>query len=155
VLASPCSRLVYSDEYLSSPLTVRLFIEMARAFSNRETDLEVVTLAALPGKPRGKGFATDWADLAVRNLVLGTALAEFAPKARVRAEPQLAHRRVLWFETPVGSGSISFDQGMGSWRMDATALDHGATVIDQFNELMQLFDVRNNPAGTFMAAKLE
>jgi hypothetical protein len=156
ILASPCLELRYSDRYLFSPLTVRLTAEMIAGFADESTAVEVATLPARKqGRARtGRRLSDDWADMSARDFVLRHLLARISPSARLdTAEDELPHRRRLDFRTASGSGTVFFDQGVGSWRGEGT-FDTLAPEGEQLAAVSRPFLVTNGPAGTFLAARL-
>ena len=156
VLCAPCVSLTYKDKYVSSPLAARLVTEIVRAFASPDTRVDVVTLSRRQNRPKGGiGLPADWKDFAVRDLVLQQALASVSPLARVRTQEQVQHRRELRIVTTAGAGSLFFDQGVGSWRVEPTVFDHDAPSHDQVAELSRPFSVANGPQGTFLAVKLD
>lgn len=155
VLCAPCTALTYSDKYVSSPLAARLVVEIVRAFATAATRVDIVTLSHRQNRSRGGvGLPADWKEFATRDLVLQAAIGEISPLARLRPQEKVQHRRELRIETSTGSGSLFFDQGVGSWRVEATPFDHEAPVHDQVAELNRPFAIANGPQGTFLAVKL-
>ncbi len=156
VLSVPCLKIEYSDRYLFNPLSVRLLAELIRGFGDEHTEVVVRTLGARRGLPPhpGKRLHRDWQDLRARNAVLSRLLADVAPLSRIQTEKQAPHRRRLDFSTPEGSGTIFFDQGVGSWRTFDEPFDHEASIDTQVENLRQHFVVKNNPEGTFLAVRL-
>jgi DEAD/DEAH box helicase domain-containing protein len=154
--ALPCLELRYSDRYLFSPLTVRLAAEMLAGFADAGTSVEVATLAARKqGRAKnGRKISDDWADMAARDFVLRHLLTRISPTARLDTrDGGLPHRRRLDFRTASGSGTIFFDQGVGSWRTEGT-FDPLAPEGEQLAAVSRPFLVVNGPAGTFAAARL-
>jgi hypothetical protein len=158
VFADPCTELVYSDRYIKSPLVVRLAAELLGGLSDAGTQIEVRTRAQRKGAFRsGKSkFKDDWADLAIRNLVLEHLLAGISPRARLVLDQDVPHRRRLDFVTPRGSGTIFFDQGLGSWNaVGEVGFDHRLDGADQIGEIANPFTIVNGPDGTFFAIRLD
>jgi hypothetical protein len=81
-------------------------------------------------------------------------LTEVAPLAQVEGVPSAAHRRRLDFRTSDGSGTIYFDQGVGSWRVSNISFDHSAPMPDQVRALKQSFSIANISDGTFIAVRM-
>ncbi|MBZ9700972.1 MULTISPECIES: DEAD/DEAH box helicase [unclassified Mesorhizobium] len=159
VLSEPCSELRYSDRYLFSPLVVRLVAELFAGFANANTAIFVDTLVQRRDnrRPRiGKTLKDDWPDVADRNVVFQHLLAQIAPAGRLNLHQDVPHRRRLDFRTPRGSGTIFFDQGVGSWvTASVVAFDPMAPIADQLRAVDAPFVVENGPNGTFFASRLD
>ncbi|ESY44731.1 hypothetical protein X747_05375 [Mesorhizobium sp. LNJC384A00] len=157
--SEPCIELRYSDRYLFSPLVVRLVTELFAGFSDPSTTLSVETLIQRRDnrRPRiGKTLKDDWPDVADRNVVFQHLLARVAPTARLVLHQDVPHRRRLDFRTSKGSGTIFFDQGVGSWRTAGdVAFDPLAPTADQLRAVDVPFIVENGPSGTFFASRLD
>lgn len=157
--AAPCVELVYSDRYLFNPLTVRLVAEICRSFSDTSTRIEVRTLAQrrTPRRLRPpRARRDDWDDITQRNMVFEHVLGSIAPAARLSTSLDLPHRRRLDFRTVSGSGTIFFDQGVGSWSASsASDFDGLLPVAEQIVAIDEPFGVANHPEGTFLAVRLD
>lgn len=159
VFAEPCLELRYSDRYLFSPLVVRLVVELFAGFADAGTAVYVDTLIQRRDgrRPRiGKLLKDDWSDVADRNVIFEHLLASVAPTAKLILHQQLPHRRRLDFKTASGSGTVFFDQGVGSWTAKAAIpFDPLATMQDQLDAIRAPFLVENGPSGTFFASRLD
>lgn len=150
--------LSYSDRYLFSPLAVRLVTELVAGFVNAETSVTITTLSA---RTTGRAHASrvmsaDWADLGERALLLQQLLAEVAPRSVVDLKQRMGHRRRLEFVTDRGSGTIFFDQGVGSWKTDGrVSFDHLGEIGEQLAALKEPFVIKNDPEGTYLAVRLD
>jgi ATP-dependent helicase YprA (DUF1998 family) len=154
----PMLELTYTDRYLLSPLTVRLLFELLGGFAGPSTRIQVRTLAARPGgeSKGGVKIDKDWRSMADRDLVLRTMLGAISPLASLDTSHAVPHRRRLDFRTNGASGTIFFDQGVGSWRtVGNTPFDFGAPPSGQIEQMKRLFGIANNPHGTFVAARLD
>lgn len=157
VLEGRLLSLSYSDRYLFSPLTVRLVAELVAGFGATHADVSVTTLnARTTGRPHdGRNLQSDWSDQGIRTLVLRQMLAEIAPKSVVNLPHQMGHRRRLEFVTDRGSGTVYFDQGMGSWKVQGRVpFDHMADTARQLAALQSSFAIRNDVEGTYLAVRL-
>jgi DEAD/DEAH box helicase domain-containing protein len=159
VFSEPCTELRYSDRYLFSPLVVRLVTELFAGFADANTALFVDTLIQRRDnrRPRiGKTLKDDWPDMADRNVVFHHLLARVAPNAKLLLHQDVPHRRRLDFRTPKGSGTIFFDQGVGSWTIEGeVAFDPMAPTADQLRAMDVPFIVQNGPNGTFFASRMD
>jgi DEAD/DEAH box helicase domain-containing protein len=159
VFSEPCIELRYSDRYLFSPLVARLVTELFAGFADTNTALFVDTLIQRRDnrRPRiGKTLKDDWPDMSDRNTVFHHLLARVAPTAKLVLHHDVPHRRRLDFRTPKGSGTIFFDQGVGSWRTAGDVpFDPLAPTADQFRAIDVPFIVENGPNGTFFASRLD
>jgi hypothetical protein len=62
----------------------------------------------------------------------------------------------LDFRTPGGTGTIFFDQGVGSWTpVGDDSFDHRLDVDEQLAELAKPFAIANGRDGTFFAIRLD
>lgn len=157
VLSAPFVSINYADRYLFSPLTVRLVTELVAGLATENTTVKVTTLAGRPdGRTRGGRLVhSDWTDLSSRSLVLGQMLAKVAPKSVVDLQIRMGHRRRLDFVTERGSGTIFFDQGVGSWQASSRIeFDHLASAHEQIEALEEPFAIVNGPEGTFVGVRL-
>jgi hypothetical protein len=157
VLSEPCTKIRYSDRYLFSPLVVRMTTEMLRGFADTNTAIEIETYAQRKSKfrPRRGRLKDDWENELDRDFVLRHLLQGVSTSATLTLSQGVAHRRRLDFETPRGSGSIFFDQGVGSWIVDGNdGFDNRAALADQLEEIEKAFTVANGPDGTFFAVRL-
>ncbi|TIY02705.1 MAG: hypothetical protein E5V22_17355 [Mesorhizobium sp.] len=157
VFSAPCLEIRYSDKYLFNPLSIRLLTEVVAAFSDYDTNVKVQTLAAKTGggARTGPWLHRDWADLVTRTAVMEQSLVEVVPKVQVSQVQSAPHRRRLEFRTPRGSGTIFFDQGMGSWRVTDEHHDHASSISEQVTSLKRPFSVLNGLDGTFLAVRLD
>ncbi|OWJ63611.1 DEAD/DEAH box helicase [Inquilinus limosus] len=158
VFAEPCTEIRYSDRYLFSPLVIRLIVETFRGIADASTRINVETYAnRKSGRPRiGKRLKDDWPDEADRDVVFEHLLATIGPSARLIRGQNVPHRRRLDFATKRGSGTIFFDQGVGSWSAASSdAFDPLATSADQLVEIEKPFSIANGPDGTFFAIRLD
>ena len=149
--------LSYSDRYLFSPLTVRLVAELVAGFGATDANVSVTTLnARTTGRPHdGRSLHSDWSDQGIRAWVLRQVLAEIAPKSVVNLQHQMGHRRRLEFVTERGSGTVYFDQGVGSWKLQGRVpFDHLADAGQQIAALQSPFAIRNDVEGTYLAVRL-
>ena len=157
VFAGPCVELEYSDRYMLSPLTVRLLREVIAAFAGPQTSVTVhlVTRPARIPKP-DRMVVHDWADLAVRDNVLGGLLTAITPHVDLRNAAALPHRRRLRFVSAAGAGVIYFDQGLGAWttRGEVT-FDARADVSAQAAAMTTPYEVINNEDLTVVAVRLD
>jgi len=154
----PSVELVYTDRYLLSPLTVRLLGELLAGFAGPATRIEVRTLATRPGgeSKGGVRIDKDWRSMADRDLILRTTLGGISPLASLETSLAVPHRRRLDFRTNAASGTIFFDQGVGSWRTaNETSFDFGDTPNGQIEQIGRAFEIANNPHGTFVAVRLD
>jgi hypothetical protein len=158
-LAGPFTELCYSDRYLFSPLAVRLVAELLGGFANSATRLEINTLEQRRDyrkPPMGKYLNNDWQDMAARNRVLEHLIEKISPSAKVNLYRDLPHRRRLDFKTERSSGTIFFDQGVGSWRTsNSVPFDPMASFTDQLRAASVPFAIVNGPDGTFVASRLD
>jgi hypothetical protein len=157
LFSEPLLELVYSDRYLFSPLTVRLVTELVRGFCDAESLVKVRTVPARRDgrEPGGTRLQDDWSDLSRRNKVLAQMLSEAAPRAQLELVSNMPHRRRLDFKARSDSGTVYFDQGVGSWRTVGRILfDHDRLVDDQVQELGRPFEIVNGAEGTFIAIRL-
>lgn len=157
VFAGPMSKLVYTDRYLFSPLTTRLLAEVVAALSNSDTEVTIRTLSTRKDSRvrGGSRIQDDWEDMGTRDLVLHQVLSDIAPKAVLQTAWDVPHRRRLDFSGPNGSGTIFFDQGVGSWRVNGRVpFVHGAPITEQIAALQRPFQVNNSADGTFVAIRL-
>jgi len=158
VLSAKFLSLWYSDRYLFSPLAVRLVTELVSGFADKAAQVKVTTLAARPdGRSRpGHWIYTDWPDLGTRSQVLAQMLADIAPGSVVDLQKRVAHRRRLDFVTERGSGTLFFDQGVGSWTTATrTDFDHFAPMTEQIDKLRKPLAITNGPEGTFVGVQLQ
>lgn len=159
VLSVPCIELRYSDRYLFSPLVARLVTELLAGFCDTNTALFVDTLIQRRDnrRPRiGKTLKDDWPDVADRNIVFQHLLDRVTPTAKLALHQNVPHRRRLDFRTSKGSGTIFFDQGVGSWGTSGVvAFDPLAPIADQLHAVEAPFIVENGPNGTFFALRLD
>jgi hypothetical protein len=159
ILSEPCNELRYSDRYLFSPLVVRLVAELFAGFANANTAIFVDTLVQRRDnrRPRiGKTLKDDWPDVADRNVVFQHLLSQIAPTGRLVLHQDVPHRRRLDFRTPRGSGTIFFDQGVGSWvTASVVAFDPMAPIADQLRAVDAPFVVENGPNGTFFTSRVD
>ncbi len=154
----PAIELTYTDRYLLSPLTVRLLGELLSGFAGPATRIQVRTLAVRPGgeSKGGAKIDKDWRAMADRDLILKATLGAISPLASLETSHAIPHRRRLDFRTSRVSGTIFFDQGVGSWRTATdTLFDFGDTPSGQIEQMKQLFEITNNPHGTFVAVRLD
>jgi ATP-dependent helicase YprA (DUF1998 family) len=157
VLGGKLISLTYADRYLFSPLTVRLVTELIASFDTTDAEVVVKTLnARTTGRAHdGRLMQSDWADLGVRSLLLAQLLTENAPRSVVELEHRMGHRRRLDFVTDRGAGTIYFDQGVGSWKVDGRVpYDHLADTTSQLQALKSIFAVQNSADGTYVAVRL-
>jgi hypothetical protein len=152
--------LQYADRYLFSPLAVRLASELVAGFATVDTSVIVKTLAQRTGplrSPPGKtGVMDDWARLDDRNSALQHLLANVSPIVRVDLERRMGHRRRLDFRTAKGSGTIFFDQGVGSWRSAVfVPFDQRGDLAEQIETIGKPFAIANGHEGTFVACRLD
>jgi hypothetical protein len=150
--------LSYSDRYLFSPLAVRLVTELIAGFADSETSVTITTLSArTTGRAHpARVMNADWADLEERALLLRQLLAEVAPRSTVDLKQRMGHRRRLDFVTDRGSGTIFFDQGVGSWKTDGrVGFDHLIDKAEQLAALKQPFAIKNDPEGTYVAVRID
>jgi hypothetical protein len=157
VFAEPCTEIRYSDRYLFSPLVIRLIVETFRAIADASTRIDVATYAHRKNaRPRiGKRLKDDWPDEADRDVVFEHLLATIGPRAKLSRSQNVAHRRRLDFTTPRGSGTIFFDQGVGSWSASGSdVFDPLASHADQLIAIEKPFSITNGPDGTFFAIRL-
>jgi DEAD/DEAH box helicase domain-containing protein len=155
---NPCTELTYTDRYLLSPLTVRLLGELLTGFAGPSTRIQVRTLAVRPGGEAKGGMKIDkdWRSMADRDLTLRTMLGAISPLASLETSHAAPHRRRLDFKTSAASGTIFFDQGVGSWRTASdTPFDFGDPPSGQIEQMKKLFEIVNNPHGTFVAVRLD
>lgn len=159
IFSQPCIELRYSDRYLFSPLVIRLVTELLAGLANAETAIYVDTLRQRRDnrRPRsGKTLRGDWPDVADRDLVFQHLLARISPTAKLVPHQDVAHRRRLDFRSPKGSGTIFFDQGVGSWiTAGDVSFNPTAPLADQLRVIEVPFSIENGPSGTFFAAKLD
>lgn len=156
-LGDPCTELTYTDRYLFSPLTVRLVGELLAGLADSSARIKVRTLAVRPGGEAkgGKKIDKDWRTIADRDLTLHAILGGISPRASLETSHNAPHRRRLDFRAASASGTIFFDQGVGSWRTARdTPFDFATAPSDQINQARQMFEVVNNPHGTFVAVRL-
>lgn len=157
VFSEPCTSIRYSDRYLFSPLVIRLLVEMMRGIANASTQVQVDTLARRRNSWRaGKSrLKDDWQNETDRDVVLQHLLTTVTPKAQLALGSDVAHRRRLDFTTPRGSGTIFFDQGVGSWLPTSEdRFDIFASHADQLAEIEKPFNIANGSDGTFLAIRL-
>jgi DEAD/DEAH box helicase domain-containing protein len=158
VLAEPCFAIRYTDRYLFSPLVLRLLTELLRGMADSGTRIEIETLAQRKSHPRrGRGLLKDdWQDEADRNLVLRHLMGTITPTAQLNLHQDVAHNRRLEFRGRRGSGTIFFDQGVGSWSVSANeGFDMRADAATQLREIEKPFTVANALSGTFFAIRLD
>ncbi|AQR74192.1 DEAD/DEAH box helicase [Sphingomonas sp. LM7] len=158
VFSGPCTEICYSDRYLFSPLVVRLVVEMLRGLSDGNTRIEIETLAQRKSNYRpGRGkLKDDWQDEADRDLVFRHLLGTISAAARLAPSQSVAHRRRLDFKTARGSGTIFFDQGVGSWAVSSNeGFDMRANHTDQLVAIEKPFTITNGADGTFFAIRLD
>lgn len=157
-LGEPCIELVYTDRYLFSPLTVRLVGELLAGLAGPSARIRVQTLGVRPGGEAkgGKRIDKDWRAMADRDLTLQAILVGISPRASLETSHAAPHRRRLDFRSASASGTIFFDQGVGSWRAAReTPFDFAAAPSDQIEQTRRMFEVVNNPHGTFVAVRLD
>lgn len=158
-LSEPCIELRYSDRYLFSPLVVRLVSELFAGFADANTALFVDTLIQRRDQRRpriGKTLKEDWPDMADRNVVFQHLLAQITPTAKLVLHQDVPHRRRLDFRTSRGSGTIFFDQGVGSWITASNiAFDPMVPTDAQLRAIQVPFLIANGPNGTFFASRLD
>jgi hypothetical protein len=158
VLSEPCLEIRYTDRYLFSPLVLRLLTELLRGLAGPATRLEIETLAQRRSPPRrGRGLLQDdWQDPAVRDVVLRHLLGTVTPTVQLNLHQGVAHNRRLEFRSRRGSGTIFFDQGVGSWSVSGNeGFDMRADHAAQLQEIEKPFTVANGPDGTFFAVRLD
>ncbi len=157
-LAQPCVELVYSDRYLFNPLTIRLVAEICRGLGDASTRIEIKTLAQRRSQRRlrpPRARREDWDDITQRDTVFEHILGTIAPTARLSTSLDLPHRRRLDFRTARGSGTIFFDQGVGSWIVSSAGdFDGLQPIANQIAAIDEPFEIANNPEGTFVAVRL-
>ena len=112
--------------------------------------------ARTTGRPHdGRNLQSDWSDQGIRTLVLRQMLADITPKSVVNLPRQMGHRRRLEFVTDRGSGTVYFDQGMGSWKLQGRVpFDHMSDTAQQLAALQSPFAIRNDVEGTYLAVRL-
>ncbi|MDX8541538.1 DEAD/DEAH box helicase [Mesorhizobium abyssinicae] len=158
VLEGRLLSLKYSDRYLFSPLAVRLVTELMGGFGARDADVTITTLnARTTGQARdSRLIQSDWSDLGDRATLLRQMLAEVAPRSMVDLMHRMGHRRRLDFVTDRGSGTVFFDQGVGSWKaVGRIPFDHLADLTRQLRALKAPFDIKNDIEGTYLAVRLD
>lgn len=157
LLAEPCLEIEYSDRYIMSPLAVRLLVEMIGALADPQAAVTIHTLTRQPRSPRpNRRVDEDWLDLDQRDGVLTHLLSQITPQIRLRTTTSLPHRRRLSFRTSAGSGTIYFDQGVGSWgAINEVPFDTRRDLIDQIAAMVEPYEVKNEGSGTYIAVRLE
>lgn len=139
-------RIIYTDRYLRSPLTVRLLQDTLLAFRRAANAtpgavaVEVVSqdIPIAPARAPN-GIAHDWHDSGTRDAVLGILLAGAGYAATVRSvgREALPHARRLLVEGDAGRLDIVLDQGFGHWRTaNAVPFDFTATPDEQARQLL-------------------
>jgi len=136
--------LEYTDRYLRSPLTVRLIYEIIRTAPglSRSTTVRLST-AASARSPSG-GYPTklfhDWARDSDRQGVTRSLVQRIAPGTRVDFAhlSHLSHARIISLVYSNSTVKIYLDQGVGFWRMNASA-PFGFTrdIATQVHELLE------------------
>jgi len=157
ILGGRMLSLNYSDRYLFSPLSARLVVELVAGFGAADADVTVTTLNARPtGRPHdGRSLHSDWSDQGIRASVLRQVFSETAPKSVIDLQHQMGHRRKMEFVTDRGSGTLYFDQGVGSWKLQSRVpFDHMADTGRQVTALQSPFEIRNDVEGTYLAVRL-
>ena len=139
-------RIIYTDRYLRSPLTVRLLQDTLLAFRRAANatpgavTVEVVSQDIPIAVARApNGIAHDWHNSGTRDAVLGILLAEAGYAATVRSVGRggLPHARRLSVEGDSGRLDIVLDQGFGHWRpANAVPFDFTATPDEQARQLL-------------------
>ena len=159
VFGDPCLELTYSDRCLFSPLVARLVTEFLMGFASPNTVINVDTLIQRRDgrRPRvGSTLRDDWPDVTERDVVLRHMLATIVRTAKLRLHQHLPHRRRLVFRSPKGSGTIFFDQGVGSWTTQGVVpFDPMASTQVQLASIQASFVVENGANGTFFAVRLD
>ena len=138
----PVARVVYSDRYLRTPLSVRLLAGILHAMPGRNeaTAVEVVSeQGSGADREPPRALHHTWPEDTTRGAVLRTLL----PSASVSLRPKdaCAHARSLRLDFADGKAvTIHLDQGLGAWRTPGRPVrfDGEAEPARQAAELMRI-----------------
>lgn len=117
--AEPAVRITIQDRYIYSPLTVRLYAEIAGALAGPGCRCEIITRGnkRFEEQRRADLLIHDWHHADDRDQVLSAVFADVGVPVLIRRKDDTPHWRTISVETRSGEkASIVLDQGVSAWK---------------------------------------
>lgn len=141
--ASPAMKITIQDRYIYSPLSVRLYAEIAAALAGPSCRCEIITRGAkrFDEQRRTNLLIHDWPHADDRDEVLAGVMAQAGVSASIRTRENTPHWRTVSIETKSGAtASLVLDQGVGAWKpvLRTTRFDFNKSLDGQVRDLSRL-----------------
>ncbi|MEQ8405782.1 MAG: DEAD/DEAH box helicase [Oceanicaulis sp.] len=141
--AAPAASITIQDRYIYSPLSVRLYAEIAAALAGPGCRCEIITRGDKPfvENRRADLLIHDWPHADDRDDVLAGVMAQAGAPASIRRRADTPHWRTLSIQTKSGAkASLVLDQGVGAWKpvLRTTRFDFEKPLDSQVRDLSRM-----------------